>query len=70
MAENSKRAALDRRGVEDGFQVFAEAHVQHLVGFIQHDAAQFAGLQVAALDMVLQPARRADDDMGAIGQVA
>jgi len=41
-----------------------------LVGLVQHDAAQFAGFEVAARKMVFQPARRADDDMHAVGEVA
>ena len=57
--------AFGRGGGQDVFQVFAEAQIQHLVGFVQHGGAQTRQVQRAAVDMVAQPARRADHDMGA-----
>ncbi|MNE07874.1 hypothetical protein D3C80_1005110 [compost metagenome] len=63
-------ATLGRRLVEDVFQVLAETHVQHLVGFIQHDDAGGRQVQRPAVDVVLQAARRADHDVGAVVQGA
>ncbi len=63
-------AALFGRLIEDVFQILAEAHVQHFVGFIQHDDASGRQVQRPAIDMVLQTARRADDDVGAVVQGA
>jgi len=65
-----QRAAVDRRGVEDLFQVFAEAHVEHLVGLVEDEDTQCAEVEVAALQMVFQSARRADQDVAAGGQGA
>ena len=63
-------AAALRRLVQDVFQVFAEAHVQHLVGLVQDGDLQFGQVQVAPVDVVLQAAGRADDDMDAEAQGA
>ena len=52
-----------RRDVQDGFQLVPEAHVEHLIGLIQHGDGQRREHEAAALDMVAQPPRRADDDM-------
>jgi hypothetical protein len=59
-----QRAALGRCGVEDEFQVFAEAEVEHLVGFVEDGGLQFRHVERAAADVVAEAARRADDDMG------
>ena len=61
-----QRAAAGRGGVEDFLEVVAEAHVEHLVGFIEHDIAQGREVHGAALQMVAQAARGADDDMDAL----
>ena len=63
-------AALGLGGVEDELQVFAEAHVQHLVGLVEDGDLQLGQVQVAALDVVAQAARRTDDDVGAVVQGA
>ena len=56
-------AALGRGGLEDEGQVLVEAHVQHLVGFIQHDGLQGRQVQRPALEVVAQTTGRADDDV-------
>jgi hypothetical protein len=61
-------AAILRRGVENEFQVFAEAEIEHLVGLVEHDHAHLRGVEAPALQMVAQAARRADHDVAAIGQ--
>jgi hypothetical protein len=61
-------AALDRRGVKQTLEVLAEAHVEHLVGLVEHDRGQLAEHQHAAIEMIAQPARRTDDDVHALAQ--
>ncbi len=53
------------RGVEDEFEILAKAHVEHLVGLVEHHCGEARRVKGAAFDMVAQPAWRADDDMGA-----
>ena len=53
-----QRAPAFRRRVEQLLQLLAEAHVQHLVGLVQHDRLQRRQVQRAALQMVAQPPRR------------
>ena len=61
-------AARFRRALENELQFVAEAHVEHFVGFVEHDGAHIRRDERSALDMVRQAARRADDDMGAAGE--
>ena len=58
-------AAFGRRLVQDVLQILAEAHVQHLVGLVEHRDLQLGQVQIAPVDMVLQTAGRADDDVDA-----
>ena len=51
-------------------EILAEAEVEHLVGFVEHDGAQAAQLEVAALEVVAQPSRRADHEVRALRQRA
>ena len=39
VAENSATWRVGRRLLEDPLDVVDEAHLQHLVGFVEHDAA-------------------------------
>ena len=57
--------AADRGGLEDGFQIFAKAQIQHLVSLVQHHGADQAEVKRPAADMVADPPRRADDNMSA-----
>ena len=54
-----------RRRLEDRVQILGEAHVEHLVRFVQHQHAQVRELQRAALDVIQGASRRGDDDAGA-----
>ena len=63
-------AAFSRARAKDELQILLKAHVEHLVGFVQNDGADLFELQAAALDMVAQAARSADDDMHATVQHA
>ena len=56
------RAAILRQRVQDGLQLLAEPHVQHLVALVQDDAANVPGPQTAALDVVPRPSRGPHDD--------
>jgi hypothetical protein len=58
-------AAL-RSGVEYLFEILAKAHVEHLVGFVEHGDAKAAQIERAAFEMVAQPPRRPDDDVRAL----
>ena len=60
--------ALFGRTACDGDDVVHEAHVEHAVGFVQHQGIERHQLQALALQVVDQAARCADDDMRAVGQ--
>ena len=63
-------AAPGGGGVENLLEILAKAHVEHLVRLVEDGDAEVRQIERAALQMVAQPARRADDDMGAAGQAA
>lgn len=65
-----QRAALVRCRVENFLKVFAKAHVEHFVRFVEHRDAQRRQVERAALQVIAQPSWRADDDMRAMGQRA
>ena len=65
-----QRAPIFGRAIEDRFQILAKAHVEHLVGFVQHHRSHGRQVQRAAFQMVAQAAGRADDDMRAMAEVA
>jgi hypothetical protein len=56
------------RGPEDLLDVVDEAHVEHLVAFVEHPEAQVFQLERAALEVVLDAARCPDDDVDAAAQ--
>src|SRR5688572_3672218 len=51
-------------GIQDDLDILDKAHVEHLIGFIEHDRADVCQVQTAATKVVQQPARRAGDDLG------
>ena len=57
-----------RRGIEDLFKLLAEAHVEHLVGLVEHRYTQGREVERAAFQMIAKPSRRADNDVRAAGQ--
>jgi hypothetical protein len=67
--EERRLARLGRRH-EDRVEVFCEAHIEHLVGFIEHEDAQVVEFQSAALDVIQRASRRGDDDADAAFQGA
>ena len=50
--------ALFRRGVENRFQIFGEAHVEHFVGFIQHHHADALEIERTSANVVERSPRR------------
>ncbi|MNT63611.1 hypothetical protein D3C72_2014430 [compost metagenome] len=63
-------AAIVRGFLEDEFEVFAEAEIEHLVGLVEHDGAQRGDVERVAAYMVAKASGRADDDVGAALQRA
>ena len=57
-----QRAARIGSRIEDFLEIFAEPHVEHLVGFVEHHADQARQVERAALEMVAQAAGRPDDN--------
>jgi hypothetical protein len=64
------RLALRGEMLEDPLHVIDEAHAQHLVGLVEHQGAQVVEVEALALDVVHDPARGADDHVGAPLQLA
>ncbi|KAG0773733.1 hypothetical protein G6F22_014624 [Rhizopus arrhizus] len=63
-----QRLAFGRAVRGDGDDVVIEAHVDHAVGFVQHQRGQAGQVQAAARQVVLDAAGRADDQVGAARQ--
>jgi len=57
--------ALGGGRVEDRLEVLGEAHVEHLVGLVEHHGAQAVQPQRAAFEVVAGAAGRRDDDVDA-----
>ena len=60
--------ALDRRGIQNEFQIIAKAEIEHLVGLVQHGDLQGRQVQMAALNMVAQTAGGADNNVGPVAE--
>ena len=54
--------------VEDGVDAVGEAHVEHLVGFVEHDVLQCAQVHLTALHEVDESAGRGHDDLRTVTQ--
>ncbi len=66
-----QQGAATRGGrVEDFLEVFAEAHIEHLVGLVEDRGVELREVERSALEVVAQAAGSADDDMRAIAQCA
>ncbi len=63
-------AAAVRRFLEDELHVLAEAHVEHLVGFVEHHDLQFGDVEAVAPQVIAQPSGRSDHDVGARGKLS
>ena len=63
--EQQAAAALGR-ALQDEFEIVAEAEIEHLVGFVEHDGLELRQVEAPPLDMVAQAPGRPDDDMRAL----
>ena len=63
-------AALALRVVEDRLHVLLEAHVEHLVGLVQHERLDVGQADVAPLDVVLHAPHRAHQHVDAVAEGA
>ena len=63
-----ERVALLRQLLEDGVDLGHEPHVEHVVGFVEHQLLDVVELHGAALEMVEEPARSRDDDVRPLGE--
>jgi hypothetical protein len=68
VAENSSVWRSFGAGLGHGGDVVEEAHVQHAVGFVQHQGVQRLQIEAAALQVVHDAARRAHHDVRAMLQ--
>ncbi len=59
---------LRRRRLEDGLELVGEAHVEHLVGLVEHDGLDAAEVERAAADVIERATRRGDDDVHAAAE--
>jgi hypothetical protein len=64
-----ERLALFLHERQQVLDILHEAHVEHAVDFVEDDVAEAGEVEVAALDEVLGPSRRADDEARAAAQV-
>ncbi len=70
VAENRSVRRVAGVVLQNELQVLAKAHVEHLVGFVDHDGFQCRNFQRPPLQMIAQTSRRADDDVHAVLQLA
>ncbi len=70
VAENISVCRCGRKLGDDLTDVVDEAHVEHAVGFVEHEAFDAAETKRIALNEIEQPARRGDQDIDAIEQRA
>ena len=61
VAENIMVCRSLRHMGDDLLDLHAEAHIEHAVGFVQHQKTRVVEPQAAALQMVVDASRRADD---------
>ena len=53
---------------EDGLDILGEAHLEHLVGLVEHEVLQLGEVEGALVEVVHDPAGRADDDVDAAAE--
>ena len=64
VAEKKSVCRFGRAQRDDAVERRAEAHVEHAVGLVDHQRAHVVEVEGATLELVLEPARRGDDDVG------
>ena len=52
-----------RRGGEDEFEIFAKAHIEHFVGFIENNGPQIGQIKRALVDVVAEATGSTHNDM-------
>src|SRR5207245_10150523 len=60
--------AIEVGDAEDALDLGREPHIEHAVGLVEHDDADRAQARRAALEVVGQPARGGDDDIGPVAK--
>ena len=65
VAENIDRLSRCFISVDDVLDVLVKAHVQHLVGLVQHDGLDVGDIDGVVAVVVHQAARRGNDDLAA-----
>jgi hypothetical protein len=65
-----RRLPRRRRLLDDGFDVLGKAHIEHLVGLVQHQHFDEPEIERAAAHVIEHAARRADHDLSAAAQRA
>ena len=65
VAEKSTVCRVRRRFLEHRLDVLGESHVEHLVGFVEHDDLHAAHREASAPQVVERAARCCDDDVHA-----
>ena len=68
VAEKSRFCRFARQQREDLADVVDEAHVEHPVGFVEHQDLDLAQVDRPLLHVVEQPAGRGDEDVDAAAQ--
>lgn len=71
-ADGVRHGGREQRGLAGGggvlenpFHVVDEAHAQHFVGFVEDQGGQVVEVEALAFEVVHDPARGADDHVGA-----
>ena len=70
VAANSAVCRVSGVSFDDRIDVFGEAHVEHLVGFVEHEHLDETEVERLAAQVIEHAARRADDDFSAAPQRA
>ena len=70
VAENSTVWRSGGTARKDRLEVLGEAHVEHLVGLVEHDDLDRSSVERAAVEVVQRPARRRHDDVDAALELA
>ncbi len=63
-----ERLPLPRQPGDDLAHIMDETHVEHAVGFVQHEMLHIVQPRMALLDKVEKPPRRGDENVDAAGQ--
>ena len=69
VAENNRFCRLLRQQRDDAANVGQEAHVEHAVGFVEHEDLDVPEIDGALLRMIEQPARCGDENIDAASKL-